>query len=908
MKITVIKAFFALLLLQIAVVLAYANGPGNLDLTFAGAGYKYDGFGAGFDTARDGLIQPDGKIVLIGYTQDDISLARFNPDGSLDTTFNGDGKVTTLVTLNSERANSGALQADGKIVVGGYATGTTKDFFILRYNTNGTLDTTFDGDGMVIIPVLGNDEIFDIAVQPDGKILAVGSADNQSAVVRYNSNGTPDITFDGDGIVTTAYPSGSGSALSLAIQSDGKIVTAGGASDSNFALIRYNTNGSLDTSFDGDGHVSTSIGSLDYARSVVIQPDGKIVAAGTSDSNFALARYNTDGSLDTSFDTDGRVTTAAFIFVTDGIVAVALQSDGKIVAAGYSGNTQSNNPDFALARYNTDGSLDTSFDGDGTVTTEIGTSGEQTTSVMVQPDGKIVAAGWSRLPTDDFAMVRYNTNGSLDTSFDGDGKVKTDVGHSGVSGTDVIVQADGKIVTLAALSIFATGIARYNADGTIDASFGSGGRIAITFNGDGVAPVELLLQPDQKIVVVVRSGTQEAMRLGVMRYNADGTPDTSFDGDGTIRLTFPGDTQSYASGGALAPDGKILVTGGTRNFQTGAVRNVIVRFNTDGSPDTSFDGDGFLFSTTTQWSQIGVQTDGKIVASLAGSPFMLARYNVNGSIDKSFDGDGMVLTPILVAGASIREIFPMPDGRLLVSGSTTQDGANYDFALVRYLNDGSLDQSFNGFGKVVTPILAGDDRLAGARIQSDGKIVAAGYALTGSVGDLALVRYNTDGSLDSIYGSGGKRVIDLGVNDRIGGLALDASDKAVITGSGYRYFIARITSDFAPLVDVGGRVTSTNGQGIGNAQVVLRDQNNNRLNALTNAFGYYIFQGISSNETYTVSVSAKRYRIQPPMRTITLMNSVSDVDFIGTSGTESLGAEKPATKTSGIMEIKRSLK
>jgi len=510
-------------------------------------------------------------------------------------------------------------------------------------------------------------------------------------VARYNSNGSPDITFDGDDIATTAYPSGSGFALSLAIQSDGKIITAGGAADNNFALVRYNTNGSLDTSFDVDGHVSTSFGNFDSARSVVIQSDGRIVAAGTTDSNFALARYNTDGSLDTSFDTDGRVITIAFIFHTEGIISAALQSDGKIVAAGYSGNAQSNNPDFALARYNTDGSLDTSFDLDGTLTTEIGTSGDRTTSVMVQPDGRVVAAGWSMLPTDDFAMVRYNTNGSLDTSFDGDGKVKTDVGHSLVTGTDAIVQADGKIVTLSALNIFASGIARYNAEGAIDGAFGQGGRIVIHHNGDGVAPVRLILQPDQKIVVVVRSGTATEMRLGVLRYNADGTPDTSFDGDGLIRITFPGDGQSLPLGAALAPDGKLVVTGTTQNFPTGAIRNLILRLNTDGSFDTSFDGDGVMFSTTNQWGQVSVQANGKIITSFSGSPIMLGRYNVDGTLDTSFDGDGLVTTALLPGGAQVREIHSMADGRILVAGNTTSDGTNFDFALVRYQADGAQD-------------------------------------------------------------------------------------------------------------------------------------------------------------------------------------------------------------------------
>lgn len=581
--------------------------------------------------------------------------------------------------------------------------------------------------------------------------------------------------------------------------------------------------------------------------------------------------------------------------MTDGIVSAALQGDGKIVAAGYSGN----NPDFALARYNADGSLDTTFDSDGTVQTPVGTSSDRATSVMVQPDGKIVAAGWSTVPnTGDFSMVRYNTDGSLDTTFDGDGIVRTDVGDASVPGRAAVVQTDGKIVTFTGIGLASSGLTRYNPDGTLDTSFGNRGKVLSTLSAGviGTNPAALILQPDQKIVLVAISGIEFTQRIGIARYNPDGTLDTSFDGDGIVTTNLPGSTFSYPFGAAMGPDGKIVVTSEGVAFSTGARQHAIVLYNTDGSLDTSFDGDGVLISTTTTWLEAAIQADGKILTSIFGSAFLLARYNVNGSIDTRFDGDGMVTTPMLPGGASIRSIVPMTDGRILVGGHTSF-GLN-DFGLVRYQADGSLDLSFNGTGKVITPV-SGDDFLTRTAIQSDGKIIAAGYALTGTIGDLALVRYNPDGSLDGTYGLGGKAVIDLGANDRVGGLALDASDNAIITGSGYRFFIARITSDFAPLVDLGGRVTSTNGQGIGNAQVVLRGQNNNRQNALTNAFGYYIFQGVSSNETYTVSVSAKRYRIQPPTRTITLMNSVADLDFVGTSGSESKGVVVGGEKVTG---------
>jgi uncharacterized delta-60 repeat protein len=214
--------------------------------------------------------------------------------------------------------------------------------------------------------------------------------------------------------VTTEVGSSDDRAYSVAIQSDGKIVVAGfernGISNFDFALVRYNTDGSLDTNFDSDGKVTTAIGSgTDSAYSVAIQSDGKIVVAGYSDNgsndDFALVRYNTDGSLDTNFDSDGKVTTEVGSS-DDYAESVAIQSDGKIVAAGYSSNGGNN--DFALVRYNTDGSLDTSFDSDGKVTTAIGSASDFARSVAIQSDGKIVVAGYSDNGSNaDFALVRY---------------------------------------------------------------------------------------------------------------------------------------------------------------------------------------------------------------------------------------------------------------------------------------------------------------------------------------------------------------------------------------------------------------------------------------------------------------------------------------------------------------------
>jgi uncharacterized delta-60 repeat protein len=264
--------------------------------------------------------------------------------------------------------------------------------------------------------------------------------------------GSLDTSFDTDGIVTTTIQSRASEANSIAVQSDGKIVAAGFSYDgvkNNFAVVRYNTDGSLDTSFDTDGQVITAFGSRDsFANSIAVQSDGKIVAAGSSYDgvkyNFAVVRYNTDGSLDTSFDTDGIVTTTTGSR-NNYANSIAVQSDGKIVAAGYAYDGVKNN--FAVVRYNTDGSLDTSFDTDGIVTTTIQSRASEANSIAVQSDGKIVAAGYAYDGVkNNFAVVRYNTDGSLDTSFDTDGQVITAFGSGHSFAYSIAVQSDGKIV------------------------------------------------------------------------------------------------------------------------------------------------------------------------------------------------------------------------------------------------------------------------------------------------------------------------------------------------------------------------------------------------------------------------------------------------------------------------------
>jgi uncharacterized delta-60 repeat protein len=291
----------------------------------AGSGKLMVPVGTGDNVGRSLTVQPDGKILVAGLSYNgsdyDFSLIRLNGDGSLDASFDGDGKRIVSIS-GSEIGYSVTVQPDGKILVAGsWTNGIVKDFSLTRLNADGSLDTSFDGDGKLIVPVgSGSDSGYSVAVQPDGRILVAGysftGTDDDFSVIRLNSNGSLDTSFDGDGKLIVPVGSGSDYGLSLSLQPDGKILVAGhsnsNGTDSAFSLIRLNGDGSLDTSFDGDGKRIVPVGSSgDIGYSVTVQPDGKILMAGSSvngtNNDFSLIRLNVDGSLDTSFDGDGKL-------------------------------------------------------------------------------------------------------------------------------------------------------------------------------------------------------------------------------------------------------------------------------------------------------------------------------------------------------------------------------------------------------------------------------------------------------------------------------------------------------------------------------------------------------------------------------------------------------------------------
>jgi uncharacterized delta-60 repeat protein len=413
----------ALVALLVASTPAWA-ASGDLDTTFSGNGKVLTDVSRGFDAASGVAVQPDGKVVAVGWGGGQggrFALVRYDVDGTLDGSFGDHGRVLTNFTQYQDSGNGVALQADGKIVVVGTIQRITSRgravgrFAVARYDTAGTLDATFGGgDGKVTFRFSdgGFDDGRAVAIQPDGKIVVAGSSDRDCgcvsfALARLDTAGVLDATFGGDGLVTTRFGLGA-EARAVAIGPAGEIVAAGGLVPDNgrFDVARYEPDGSLDDTFSGNGKASVDIGrGEEEATGVVVRADSSVVAAGYTDSphefgdsffgKFALAGFTSEGALDPSFGHGGTVKTR-FGSQTAAAYAVAMQANGRIVAAG------SARGDVALARYRSDGSIDRSFGGDGRIRTDFGA--EALAAAVAIRSGKIVAAGVADAR---FAVARY---------------------------------------------------------------------------------------------------------------------------------------------------------------------------------------------------------------------------------------------------------------------------------------------------------------------------------------------------------------------------------------------------------------------------------------------------------------------------------------------------------------------
>ncbi len=473
------------------------RAAGELDPTFGDEGRVLTAI-SGQDYGKNTIIQPDGKILVSGGSSlgdvSRVALLRFNPDGSLDSTFDNDGKATVSITGLSAIGWALALQSDGKIVVSGDGFGNgNEQFFLVRFSSNGSLDTSFGNGGKVVNDFQGNSALLrTVAIQPDGKIVVAGTVSSQK-----------------------------------------------GNSDLDAIVIRYNADGSLDNSFDGDGIVTTDIttGRNDYISGLLLFPDGKIIITGatgnTGDSlfngKFAVVRYLPNGQLDASFGSGGKVVFPFSNNSADQSFAATRQTDGKTILTGttFSGSSF----ELAVVRLNPDGSPDASFGTNGRASMLVNNrSGVTPSGIKVQSNGKIVVAGSTSaisFVSLDFAVVRFNSNGTLDTTFNGTGYNVTNVASgSNDAASGVAIQLDGKIIAAGQTYIGENGgsvaVLRYQGDPVITRP------TQFDYDGDGKSDPAVIREGTW----FVSSSLNNAFNSTQFGFGSDKIAPADYDGDG----------------------------------------------------------------------------------------------------------------------------------------------------------------------------------------------------------------------------------------------------------------------------------------------------------------------------------------------------------------------------------------
>jgi uncharacterized delta-60 repeat protein len=830
--------------------------PGSTQLLTATAAANVPGFnvaGSGFDNSVQTLaVQPDGKVLVGGdftsYNGDAAApncVLRLNADGSLDKSFNygGAGGNSTVWAL--------VVQPDGKILMGGsfstYNGKAAAPDCLVRLNADGSLDNTFDNGGSGF-----NGTALALAVQADGKVLVGGgftSYNGSVAVPQYLLRLTTSGALD-----TSFNPSGAGAnsnVYALAVQADGKVLVGGGFTSYNGnaatpdRMMRITANGALDASFNPGG-----AGADNFVQALALQADGKVVIGGnfTSYNGAALApdrvlRLNADGSLDNVFNTSGL---GANSIVNE----LATQPDGKVLVAGaftsYNGSASAS--DYLL-RLNVDGTLDTGFNSGGT-----GTSG-QVSALAVQANGKILAGGdfmsYNRSSDAPDYLLGLNADGSLNNA----ASVPAGLAYtwsSGATGASITVSQPGDYQATATTTANGTGysnVVRVSAPPAVTVQVTPAGPLALTgggsatltatatvpgfdvagsgFNGSVSAVV---VQPDGKVLVGgafnAYNGNAAAPDY-LLRLNPDGSLDTSFNLGGA-------GVNSTVSTLAVQPDGKVLVGGTFTAYNGNAAPKYLLRLNSDGSLDTSFNPGGIGAGNYVY--ALAVQVDGKVLAGgsftsyngNASAPDCLLRLNADGSLDPSFNPGG--------AGASstVLALVVQPDGKVLVGGNfTTYNGSTAPKYLLRLNADGALDTSFNPGGA------GAETGVSALAVQPDGKVLIAG-GFTSYNGNAAapdrVLRLTAIGALDTSFNPGGA-----GVNNNVYALAVQADGKVLVGGNFTSYNGSTAVPKYLLRLTTSGSLdTSFNpgGTGTGNYVLALAVQPDGKLLAGGNFTSY----------------------------------------------------------------------
>jgi uncharacterized delta-60 repeat protein len=769
---------------------------GTLDPTFGTGGKVLTDFTGSLDSSGQVvLLQTDGKVVVAGSAANgagsDIALARYKTDGSLDVSFGAGGKVLTPVGSHFSGTGGAALLSDGTILVAGSATTPHNSFVLAHYSSDGKLDPSFGTAGIIVAPLPSLDTLggtvnrpVGLLVQADGRFLVAASA---SGVILAH------LTFPVSG----------------------------------FVLARYNADGSADDSFGAGGQIAGLGFATLEVHAIVLQSDQKILLAGTEAAAFegpaqlAVMRLNPDGRLDTSFGNGGTFT-GSFNNFTDART-LTIQLDQKIVIAGSPTNFVSNGDGFELARLNPDGTVDSSFGNSGLVVTSFGANAMPMPSHLItQPDGKLLVAGGLAAATGStFVLARYSMSGTLDTSFGMAGVQTTAFGPADSAANDVLLAGD-QIVVVGRAGVGGThdiGLARYNADGNPDGSFGAGGKVTTDFTGPLDSQAEAaVLQGDGKIVVVGSAGNGVYTSFALARYNPDGSLDGHFGNGGQVVAHLSSDPLDTAEGVVIQPGGKVVVVGVGTTATNSSPNTILARYTADGNLDSSFGKGGTVIVPGFSLARVAVQPDGKLVVALPQASLM--RFTADGSPDPSFAGNGQAALSL----TDVTGIVVQGDGEIVA----TRDSVGFSgptAAVARSNPDGTPDLSFGApdfNGSTEGRLASKLTRIDGVAVQANGKIVVVGTADSAANGGtvqvvIGLTRLRTDGSLDGSFGSGGQVTLSfatasLGTAALAGAVAIEPNGLIVVAGpvqgGGFGLAVLRPDGTPDPAIGTGGMVTT----------------------------------------------------------------------------------------------------
>ena len=653
-------------------------------------------------------VMDDGRyVVAAAHGFGDFNVLRYNPDGTRDTSFGGDGHITHQVGTGGNQVRGVGVMADGRIIVGGsYFNSVDNDEYLVRFDPDGSVDSTYNGTGVVTsAPGIYNDDLNDMIVHDDGSVVIAGTTMPPGGVTqwllqRFLPDGSPDPTFAGTGTLIHPVAPDGGDLRSIAERSDGEFLVTGSryiAGSSEALSAAFTTQGALITAYGVAGYCAFPV------TPHVLYPNS--IALGANDQAAVVGRISIDG--------------------------------GNVVF------------DAGVVSITPTGTLETLFNGTGTVMQDLGIGGDIGMATAMQPDGKLVTASrtqWGGMLS--MAVSRYGTDGTPDATFGN--------GGSSIVSMDsplcIAVQPDGKILVGVD---YAFALYRLNTDGSLDLTFNGIGWAAIyDFLGssDQGAVRRIIVQPDGKILAAGFAGVfpQINKAFALARFNPDGSLDTGFGGDGKVVTDLAFSNWEEIDDMALMPDGRIVVTG----YAITAEGFVAARYEPDGDPDPTFGGgDGVInhLIGPGYWGRskrLALRTDGRILlagySQLDADPLdfdiVLMQLLTNGTLDAGFGTGGKVIMDI---GASMQEITGLAlqsDGKALAAGYANF-GSTDDFLLLRYDITGQLDASFGTAGMVTTDFGPFADHGHGLLIQPDGKAVVTGFAVTSSDIDVALARY-----------------------------------------------------------------------------------------------------------------------------------------------------------------------